>query len=134
MGDYTSGDYYLCTLSEKQLLREQRESLISRAACRKVKLQLIKREHIDPLGVELAVVEEIAEGREMSMLMVAVDNKRVVYWREHHLIIRSHVCAEAMPQLKGNLLALQANSATFKCTNKANVSLRGHFQPQFLLA
>jgi len=90
-----SGDYYLCPLGEKQLSREQREALIARALRGEVKLRPIKRERLDPLGIKPTVIEEIAEGYEMSVPMVAVDNKRVVRWKERRLVIRSHAYARA---------------------------------------
>jgi transposase len=90
-----SGDYYLCPLSEKQVSRQQRAALIGRGACGEVELRSIKRERVDPLGIKPTVVEEIAEGYEISVPMVAVHNKRVVRWKERRLIIRSHAYARA---------------------------------------
>ena len=99
-----SGDYYLCPLSQKQVSREQREALIARAASGEAKLRPIKRERVDPLGIKPTVVEEIAEGYEISVPMVATHNQRVVRWKERRLVIRSHAYARAEAErLEGRL-------------------------------
>ncbi len=99
-----SGDYYLCPLSEKQVSREQRRALIARAASGEAKLRPIKRERVDPLGIKPTVVEEIAEGYEISVPMVAAHDQRVVRWEERRLVIRSHAYARAEAErLEGRL-------------------------------
>jgi transposase len=69
--------------------------LISAALRGEVELQPIKRERIDPRGIKPPVVEEIAEGYELSVPMTAVHVKRVVRWKERRLVIRSHAYAHA---------------------------------------
>ncbi|MGH9853533.1 MAG: IS1634 family transposase [Blastocatellia bacterium] len=93
-----SGDYYLCPLSQKQVSREQREALIARAASGQAKLRPIKRERVDPLGIKPTVIEQIAEGYEISVPMVAAHDKRVVRWKERRLVIRSHAYARAQAE------------------------------------
>ena len=91
----SSRDYYLCPLGEKQLPAPQREALISAAIRGQVKLQPVKRERIDPLGIKPTVIEEIAEGYEVRVPLAAVHDNRVVRWTERRLIIRSSAYARA---------------------------------------
>jgi transposase len=104
-----SQDYYLCPLGEKQLPKAAREVLISAALRGEVKLRTIKRERIDPRGINPPVIEEIAEGYEVKVPMVAVHEKRIVRWKERRLIIRSKAYARAEgAQLGGRLNRAEA--------------------------
>lgn len=90
-----SRDLDLCPLSEKQLSKTEREALISAALRGEVVLQPIKRERIDPRGINPPVVEEIAEGYEVSVPMIAVHEKQELRWEERRLVIRSYAYARA---------------------------------------
>lgn len=90
-----SRDYYLSPLGEKQLSKTAREALISAARRGEVRLQPIKRERIDPRGINPPVVEEIAEGSEVSVPLVVVHEHRELRWEERRLVIRSYAYARA---------------------------------------
>lgn len=90
-----SQDYYLFPLGEKQLSKSAREVLISAALEGEVELQAIKRERIDLRGIKPTVIEEIAEGYEVSTPMTAVHENLELRWTERRLVIRSQAYARA---------------------------------------
>ena len=90
-----SQDYYLFPLGEKQLSKNAREALIGAALRGEVELQSIKRERLDPRGIQPTVIEEIAEGYEVSAPMTAVHKNLEWHWTERRLVIRSQAYARA---------------------------------------
>ena len=90
-----SHDYYLCPLSEKQLLEAQRDALIGAALRGEVKLTPIKRERRNMLTNELLSKEKIAFGYTVNVSLSAVVDKHHVRWNERRLIVRSLAYAKA---------------------------------------
>jgi transposase len=90
-----SQDYYLFPLGEKQLSKIAREELIGAALRGEVALQPIKRERLNPRGIKPTVVEEIAEGYEVSVPLRAVHENLALHWTERRLVIRSQAYARS---------------------------------------
>lgn len=104
-----SQDYYLFPLGEKQLSKSAREELIGAALRGEVELEPIKRERIDLRGIKPTVIEQIAEGYEVSVPMRAAHKNLELHWTERRLVIRSQSYARAeAAALDGRLARAEA--------------------------
>jgi transposase len=87
-------DYYLCPLSEKQLSREQRRSLIERVQQGQQALQRVSRPKDNPGDEE----ELVAEGFAVEEIVQAVVSGQAHTWTERRWVVRSVAFAEGQQQ------------------------------------
>jgi transposase len=104
-----SQDYYLCPLSEKQMLVETLEAYLQLVWSGKQALAPVQRENV------AGQLEEIAEGYEQNLpLRVEVDGKTIT-WTERHLIVCSFQHARASEEaLRSRLVKAQAELLALK--------------------
>lgn len=81
----STGDYYLCPLSEKQFSREQRLELIRRVRQGRQAVQPVHRPRCEPEDEE----ELVAEGFAVETAQEAIVAGKAVRWTERRWVVRS---------------------------------------------